>query len=240
MTALNTVHNYSRSKGIPVNLEMHWQHGEEYLYHPGDPETVVERMEWIFTKYGTGGGAEVGLSHKFNSDLFDYSERPNHRHKVRFLFDSEAYHPILDATPPNEWDFPSRKGIRVDEGKLVVWTPHYNREPPRGWKTWFTSDDWGELISDLKGKWGWNVVELTYRTPVRDAFNQIRKARCCVSYDGMWHYVARNLGKPHLIPSKEGVTKYHTPRALAVKTREEMFNFPENLKLMDAKLAAKN
>ena len=86
-------------------------------------------------------------------------------------------------------------------------------------------DDWEKFIRDLE-KWeGWDVIELTYRTPIRDAYNQIRRARYVASYDGMWHYIARNFCKPHLIPSNEGVTTYNTPNAVKVATTEGMANF---------------
>ena len=32
----------------------------------------------------------------------------------------------------------------------------------------------------------------------------------------MWHYISKNFGKPHIIPSKEGVTTYNTPQALKI------------------------
>ena len=32
----------------------------------------------------------------------------------------------------------------------------------------------------------------------------------------MWHYISKNFGKPHIIPSKEGVTTYNTPNAVKI------------------------
>ena len=30
------------------------------------------------------------------------------------------------------------------------------------------------------------------------------------------HYISKNFGKPHIIPSKEGVTTYNTPNAVKI------------------------
>ena len=57
---------------------------------------------------------------------------------------------------------------------------------------------------------------MTYRTPIEKAYNEIKTARYVVSYDGMWHYISKNFGKPHIIPSKEGVTTYNTPNAVKI------------------------
>ena len=68
---------------------------------------------------------------------------------------------------------------------------------------------------------GWILEELTYRTPIEKAYNEIKTARYVVSYDGMWHYISKNFGKPHIIPSKEGVTTYNTPNAVKIHQGED-------------------
>ena len=30
---------------------MHWEHDEDFLYHPDDPETIIDRMNFIHPKY---------------------------------------------------------------------------------------------------------------------------------------------------------------------------------------------
>ena len=82
-----------------IDLEMHWEHDKDFLYHPDDPETIIQRLEFIKGKYYLN--KRVKLTHVFNSTLFHYSDE-NQRHKVRFLFDSEHYHPIVNETPPNQ------------------------------------------------------------------------------------------------------------------------------------------
>ena len=87
-----------------------------------------------------------------------------------------------------------------------------------------TNSDWDDIIKLLTWE-GWILVELTYRTPIRDAFKQISEADFIFSYDGMWHYIARNFGKPMFIPSWEGITYYNTPQAVTRPTKEGVFEF---------------
>ena len=221
MHALNVVHQYGFENDKIIDLEMHWEHDEDFLYHPDDPETIIQRMEWIHGKYYLA--ARVNITHVYNSDLFSYKDNENRRNKVRFMFDSEQIHPLINQAPPNQWCFDPRE-FNNPERRIVVWTPHYNREPPRAWKTWFDADNWEKLIITLQD-WGWDFVELTYRTPIAEAYSQIRRARFCVSYDGMWHYIARNFCKPHIIPSREGITSYNTPQAVRIEDAEIMHNF---------------
>ena len=73
----------------------------------------------------------------------------------------------------------------------------------------------------LRGQ-GLNVVELTYRTPVREAMYEISTCRQVICYDGMWHYIAKNFARPMAVVSNEGVTKYHTPHAIRMNPLGEV------------------
>ena len=61
--------------------------------------------------------------------------------------------------------------------------------------------------------------ELSYRTPASEAMHLISTSRMVICYDGIWHYVAKNFATTSRgNQSGEGVTKYHTPNALKVKS----------------------
>jgi hypothetical protein len=216
MQALNVAHRYSFDHDkLPVNLEMHWEHDEDYLYHPRDPETIIERMDKIHEMYLENN--RVVVTHVYNSDMFHY-EDTEQKVKNRFFFDSERYDPT--GSPPNDWCFHPHE-FEKPQDKIVIFTPHYNKEKPRQWKRWLTSDDWYDIIALLRWE-GWILEEVTYRTPIMEAYRHIKECKFIVSYDGMWHYIGRNFCKPNLIPSKEGVTTYNTPNALKLKSRDEM------------------
>lgn len=205
MQALNASHNYCFENKTTVNLEMHWRHGEDYLHHPKDPETIIERMDWMHTNYHRQD--DVTVTHVFNSELFPYENMDNTKGKKRYFFEDDT----ID-NPDTDWIFKPESFVPKRK-KIVIWTPTYNSQKPRTWKNFLTEDDWSGIIKLLTWE-GWILVELTYRTPIRDAFKQISEADFIVCYDGMWHYIARNFGKPMFIPSWEGVTDYNTPNAI--------------------------
>ena len=223
MLALNVCHRYCYDNNTKVNLEMHWEHGEDYLHSPEDPETIIERMEWIHTQYHRQD--DVTLTHVYNSDLFDKGNVNPQKAKDRFYFDSNAYKPT--GAPRNDWVFKKNLYRNHEKNKrIVLWTPHYNTEQPRLWKRFLTKDDWSVIISLLRRE-GWILTELTYRTPIRDAFNQIQRADYVVCYDGMWHYMAKNFSTPIFVPSWEGITSYACPQVACRPNRKHVLEFFE-------------
>ena len=230
MQALNVCHNYCNKNNVKVNLEMHWEHDDNHLTHPDDPETIIQRMEWIHTQYHRQN--DVVITHVYNSDLFPSGNLNPDKDKHRFYFDSKSFRP--NSAPPNDWIFKKSAFIKSPK-KVVYWTPVHNSEPPRRWKRFLTNDDWYDIIKLLSGE-GWIPVELTYRTPIDEAFKEIQEADIVVCYDGMWHFIARNFAKPMFVPSWEGITNYNTPNAVKRKNREEVkkfFNkFPKGVREM--------
>ena len=51
MWALNSCYAYAIRDNVYVDLEMHWEHGEDYYHHFEDPETIIERMEYIPNRF---------------------------------------------------------------------------------------------------------------------------------------------------------------------------------------------
>jgi hypothetical protein len=219
MMALNVCHNYAFVNKKKIVLEMHWEHDENYLHHPKDPETIIQRMEWIHTKYHRQD--DVTITHVYNSDLFESGAFNNRQDKDRFYFDSGAY---SGDAPPSDWIF-KKEELVPKKKKIVMWTPTYNKEPPRSWKRFLTNDDWYGIIKLLSWE-GWILVELNYRTPIKEAYKQIQECDFVVCYDGMWHYISRNFSKPMFIPSWEGITRYHTPQAVK-RPNINIKNFPD-------------
>jgi hypothetical protein len=219
MMALNVCHNYAFVNKKKIVLEMHWEHDENYLHHPKDPETIIQRMEWIHTKYHRQD--DVTITHVYNSDLFESGAFNNRQDKDRFYFDSGAY---SGDAPPSDWIF-KKEELVPKKKKIVIWTPTYNKEPPRSWKRFLTNDDWYGIIKLLSWE-GWILVELNYRTPIKEAYKQIQECDFVVCYDGMWHYISRNFSKPMFIPSWEGITRYHTPQAVK-RPNINIKNFPD-------------
>jgi hypothetical protein len=229
MWALNSCHKYAADHNIrKINLELHWEHGEDYYHHFEDPETIIERCNYIHNFYHQQERVEVHhifnahgryRDWKFDDDvvLETTGERriaAIHKHKARFYFQSGFYDDTPGSDiPDNDWIFRQDAFKDYDPNRIVFWRPTWNAEKPRTWKRIFENDDWDKLIAHFESK-GFNMHELSYRTPVSEAMHLISTSRMVICYDGIWHYVAKNFARPLAVISGEGVTKYHTSNAL--------------------------
>lgn len=237
MWALNSCHAHAAKNDINVELEMHWEHGEDYYHHFEDPETIIERMDYIHNFYTDK--ERVNVVHVFNSTgrysdwkfeddcvmEADGSKRiaakQGAHDKKRFWFE---YGKFTDErggeVPDNNFIFRDSAFQPINDKRIVFWTPIMNAEKPRTWKRLFSNRDWGMLITELRQN-GFECHEITYRTPIREAMYLISTSRLCVCYDGMWHYVAKNFARPTAVISSEGITKYHTPNAIRCSPDEK-------------------
>lgn len=242
MWALNSCHKYAADHNISkINLELHWEHGEHHNHHFEDPETIIERCNYIHNFYHQQERVEI--HHIFNADgrykhwKFDddvvletngdrrIAAIDNHGFKARFFFESGHYDdtPGSDA-PDNDWIFREDAFQDYNPNRIVFWRPTWNAERPRTWKRIFDDSDWDHLIAHFRTL-GFDMHELSYRTPVSEAMHLISTSRMVICYDGIWHYVAKNFARPLAVISGEGVTKYHTSNALRLNPelpREEM------------------
>jgi len=232
MWALNSAHRYAADKGLrKVNLEMHWEHGEDYLHHFEDPETIIERMDFIHNFYLQK--ERVQVHHAFNADgrycdwryADDVVDDGNgerrvaaiNRNKNRFWFQFGEYTDEPGGQiPDNNWLFRPDSFQKRVNNRIVFWRPLFNAEKPRTWKRTFTNDDWERALRNLRSQ-GFECHELSYRTPASEAMYLISTARLVICYDGIWHYAAKNFATPLAVVSGEGVTKYHTPNALRLR-----------------------
>lgn len=230
MWALNSCHKYAADHNIrKINLELHWEHGEDYLHHFEDPETIIERCNYIHNFYHQQERVEIHHIFNANGRYRDWKYADDvvnengvnrvkavnaHAQKNRFWFQSGYYNDDRGSPAPNnDWIFRQDAFQEYDPKRIVYWRPTWNAEKPRTWKRLFENDDWEQLIIHFKAM-GFDMHELSYRTPASEAMYLISTARMVICYDGIWHYVAKNFARPLAVISGEGVTKYHTPNAL--------------------------
>ena len=199
----------------PTNFEINFFNDKNYCHHFEDPETVYERFEYVRKRYMWPDMVKV--KPVFNSkDTFLYKKfyrgvtRRSHSELYRF------------------WSFEPTIGTDAIPYKIVLWRPTFNAfQQLSGFKLPMLDHEWQRLIDRLKD-FGYNVTELTYRTPISEALYHIRTSECCISYEGMWHYVAKNFFKPHIVFSSSNITKWHTPNAVWIK--DDDFVIDNNLK----------
>ena len=231
MWALNSCHRYAADHNVrKINLELHWEHGPDYLHHFEDPETIIERCNYIHNFYHQQDRVEIHhifnadsryKDWKFNDDVVLEANGEKriaainaHGFKARFWFESGYYDDTPGSqAPDNDWIFRPDAFQDYNPKRIVFWRPTWNAERPRTWKRIFTDSDWDLLIKRFT-ELGFEMHELSYRTPASEAMYLISTARMVICYDGIWHYVAKNFARPLAVISGEGVTKYHTPNAL--------------------------
>lgn len=85
----------------------------------------------------------------------------------------------------------------------------------------YTQEEWNFLYDYLKSRF--DVVELEYRTPIREVFYHIATSEFCVGYAGMYHNLATILEKP-LISFLN--TKYYPDEVLTRTNKKEYICLP--------------
>ena len=223
--ALNVVHNYSYTHDVLVELEMHWNHDEDYKVHECDPETIVERMSWLHKQYYQND--RVKVSHVFNTSLFKYDipYTQDYQSKTRWIFPDNR--PNVDIGPYRDWVYKELPEPTFNKDFAVIWTPRHNSEPPKSWKRELSEADWNHVATELDKLS--HVTELTYRTPVAEAFRLIKDADYIISYEGMWHGIARNFAKAIAIAvrgeSNQQVTFSNTPQVKLLSNRPKFLEW---------------
>lgn len=206
MYGLNIAYMRAFVNQKPTNLEIHYHFPKNYYYHFEDPESVDDRVNYVHQRYMWN--SMVNVNHVFESEDFKvYNKRYFGVTRHPRAADSEMYRywafdPTIDTTPINN--------------KITLWRPTFNSEQQlTGYKLPMLDHEWQRLIDRLQD-FGYHVEEIGYRTPISEAMYHIRTAECCISYEGMWHYIAKNLFKPHIVFSDSNITRWHTPAALWV------------------------
>lgn len=213
MMGLNIAYRRHHRGGMPVTINFHWYHDRDHYHHCEDPETILERFDYIHNFYLNKGS--IKIDHTFNSTYY----LPE-----RWEFKKDGV--PLDFTPRyeksvNHWSFDQRSYLPTDKNKVVIWRPMMNAEEPRLWKRRVTNEEW-QLIIDNLVDLGYNVVELEYKTPVSEVVYHINTCAFTVSYDGMWHYVAKNFWKPMIVFSNDAITGYNTKHALRISSKKTL------------------
>ena len=137
MWALNSCHKYAADHNVSkINLELHWEHGEHHNHHFEDPETIIERCNYIHNFYHQQERVEI--HHIFNADgrykhwKFDddvvletngdrrIAAIDNRGFKARFFFESGYYDDMLGShLPDNDWIFRQDAFKDYDPNRIV-------------------------------------------------------------------------------------------------------------------------
>jgi len=206
MFSMSTAFYVANLLDIKIHLIFHWDHDILYEYHFEDPESIFEKIEYVHSMCYKPH--LVTYEHRFDHDLDFGLQLFSNLHRRNWKEDD-----LIVPKGLNSWKFnDDLMGIPTVDNKVTVWRPKFNAEPAASWKRSYSDEDWELAIESLKGQ-GWSVVDLCYRTPIRDVLYHMQTARFTMGYDGMWHYFARMLYKPTACVGDSKIVNVHDPQA---------------------------
>lgn len=179
ITGLGYSHSSVLKYQRPVHINFHWPNPKNYLLSDKDKEPIFFRFEHVFSWFKPV--KNLTITHQFNS-IPDY----------RFINELEEFNPLHGL-----WY--SNKQLSVQSGLVVLWTSRYNLSFP-GYHKDPLYDHWDKIVDQLK-LLGYTVVEVTYRTPIKEVMNLIAKCEFGIGYEGMIHQLFKFMWKPLIVCS---------------------------------------
>ena len=185
---------YCHSFTENINLNLFWFPKEILKHnHYEDVESWMEKNNYLVKKLNTP--ADIDIVHHIAT---------NKRMPAIEIVGEED----LDTNMIRKlYTFPNKPMFKVDlqtqKNKICFWRYDKNRltdhRDPNQYETWYkentyTPDEWCKLYSFLNDNY--NVVELEYRTPIREVFYHLSTCEFVVGYGGMWHILSDHLDNP--------------------------------------------
>jgi hypothetical protein len=172
VTGLGYAHTSAIKYQTPVNIEFHWKHSQDHLFSANDPETIVDRCNYIHSIMRLL--SQVSVSHVFNSD-------PDWR-----------FYNQLDEFNPLHGLWYSTIKPKTEKKHVAIWTTDFNVSFPGKFK-----DPVNKKWNDIRHKLSDYVLEeITYRTPVKEAIEIVNRCEFGIGYDGLAHQLFKFMWKP--------------------------------------------
>ena len=202
VTGLGYAYTSSQKYNTPVSITFYWDHSEDYLFSTEDNETIVNRCRYIESIMQPNPLVEV--HHKYDTRLL-----------YRFKNQLDEFNPLHGL-----W-YSTLK--REPSNIVVVWTsrnnisfPGYDKDP--------AYDMWDGIIEVVRS-FGYDVREITYRTPVAEAMDLIRKCKFGIGYDGLAHQLFKFMWKPLIVCCKRTqLNRLLVPQASLVSDPFKLLN----------------
>lgn len=177
VTGLGYSRNWAIKTKREINITFHWNHEKSFLFSKKDPETIIDRFNYINSILIPNNN--VYIDHKFNSNP-----------KFRFINQLDEFNP-LHGLNSSIFDNITKSN------KVVIWTTNNNISFPGTIKD-PVNEKWKDIISLLKED-GYEVVEVDYRTPIVDVIEHIRTCSFGIGYDGLVHQLFKFMWKPLIV-----------------------------------------
>lgn len=239
MLGLNTAFYVSNYLDQHVDLNFYWKTDKDWKFHFEDPDSLVECQEFLVTQMHGFGKVDLSITNIFEADNIPIPGNDLHSGIER----PTGY---TSLTNINTWMFrESLVDAPVNENLVVMWHPKLIRTDMPSFKKSYDDSYWDIIIGILKAK-GYTVKEVDYRTPIREVLYVMTKCRFVIAYNGVYHYLAKNLIKPMIAMGDSGIMKTHSPHAkhFFAPHKDEtprtlldyVLNIEENLVELDAKV----
>lgn len=203
-------HNVSNQLDTKVKLVFHWPHGPSFKQCNEDPETLMERASFIFDRCVK---SNVVLEHRYDSIL------PSNFHHDNYDY-TDGLH--------NFWYSKDRNNAYTEE--IVVCGTHHNSitmaDYGKTWKDPLGEKAWSDLVIQLSQHH--KVVDVSYRTPIQELFNTVKRAKLFIGYHGSVAWVARFLQIPMIVFSSKPKLSGMSFNQAAIKSEIEK-DFEKNL-----------
>lgn len=201
VTGLGYAHTSSIKYDTDVSIEFHWSHAEDYLFSPMDPETIVDRSNYIYSIMRPSN--RVMVTHVYNS-------KPN----FRFYNQLDEFNPLHGL-----WytDIPPQTKKR----HVAIWTTDFNVSFPGELKD-PVNKRWNDIRASLSD---YVLEEITYRTPVREAIEIINRCEFGIGYDGLAHQLFKFMWKPLFVfCRRQWLNNVLIPQAILFKNANEFLD----------------
>ena len=201
VTGLGYAHNASIKYDTDVNINFHWKHDLDFKESPDDPETIIERMYYVYSTMLPRNN--VTVTHTTNSNP-----------KYRFINNVDEFNPLHGLWHPN---------VKITNSKSVVlWRSKYNLSFP-GLDKDPIHDRWDNVIRWLEQQ-NYKVHEVTYRTPIKEVIEKISSCEFGIGYSGMVHQLFKYMWKPLIVISnRHQFNKLTIPQATLLKDELELY-----------------
>lgn len=180
ITGLCYAHSSVLKYQRPVHIKFHWPNPKDHLLSDIDKESILYRFDYIREYLRPVEG--LTISHEFSSvpkyRFINELEEFNHLHGLWYLKEEPKIKPGLVAF----WS-----------SKHNLTFPGYHKDP--------IYDHWDTVVDNLRME-GYEVVEITYRTPIKKVMELITTCEFGIGYEGMVHQLFKFTWRPIVIASK--------------------------------------
>lgn len=206
---LTCSHAYTVKFDTPVTITIHWPFLDpNYKCSSQDPDTVLDQFEYLRSILKRPKHP-VKFIHKFRSDQIPF----------RYINNLEPLNPLTGVWYNNQH--------QTDNHKVVVWSSRYNLKSVSSMKD-PVRHQWDDIIKHYT-ELGYEVVELTYRMPIKEAIDHINTCTFGVGYDGMVHQLFKYLWKPITVLTDQGrhlINRLLVPQAVVMDSADQLINTP--------------